>query len=84
MVADSVAGVLPYSGGFGLLHPESGSSFAVYVSSQIAIRDAMASANAPSGYRPAPGHVGSSADNRFGGVCPGVGGYGMPPAGAAV
>jgi hypothetical protein len=84
MVADSTPGFLPYPDGFGALHPRSGSALAVYVFSQVAPRDATASANAPPGFDPPSGPVGWVAGGRLGGVWPGGGGSDFSRAGAAL
>ena len=84
MVAGSALGFRSNSGGFGFLHARSGSALAVYVFDQVAIRDAMASANTFRRLRRSSGRVDSIAGGRYGRAWLGGGGPDWVGVGAAV
>jgi hypothetical protein len=84
VVADSAAGFLSSSDGFGVLHQRSGSNLAIYVSSQVTHRDAMVSANGACRFNPPSGHVGSIASSCPDGVWTSGDGFIFPRVEAAV
>ncbi len=81
MVVGSALGFFPDSGGFGFLHPGSGSALAFYVFSQVERRDAMASAITPPQFCHSSGPVGSITCFRPGGIWFGRSGIGFFRAG---
>lgn len=86
MVVDSASGFLSAFGGFGSLHAKCDSTLALHVLSQVARRDAMASANDPPRFHLPAGPVGSIAGGRHRGLWHGGGGsylFGVGAAGRA-